>query len=156
MTDTPQRSIQRTQLLEALAVMAFAAALFGVTYTFDRVPPLLAQGIQPTVFPRAILAIMFALGAIQAVKASRLTLADVEFVKPVKPVPLLVFLTAGLLILLPILMSAIGTFPALVLFLPALALLWGERRWKLMALSFAGFTGFVYVLFRLIMNVPLP
>mgnify|MGYP001627773169 CR=1 FL=1 len=156
MPDTSHRSIQRTQLFEALAVMAFAAALFGVTYTFDRVPPLLAQGIQPTVFPRAILAIMFALGAIRALNAIRLTAADLEFAKPPKSIPALVLVTAGLLIALPILMSVIGTFPALVLFLPALSMAWGERRWGLMALSFAGFTGFIYVLFRLIMNVPLP
>lgn len=156
MTDTHHRSIQRTQFLEALAVMAFAAALYGVTFTFDRVPPLLAQGIQPTVFPRAILAIMFALGLIRAINAARLSAADIEFVARTKSIPPIVFLTAGLLIVLPIRMAMIGTFPALVLFLPALSLLWGERRWKLMALSFAGFTGFVYVLFRLIMNVPLP
>ena len=63
---------------------------------------------------------------------------------------------AALLIGFVALMPVIGTFPALVLFLPALSLLWGERRWRLMALSFAGFAGFVYLLFRLIMNVPLP
>ena len=76
--------------------------------------------------------------------------------KPKGPIPLIVVLTAALLIGFVALMPVIGTFPALVLFLPALSLLWGERRWRLMALSFAGFAGFVYLLFRLIMNVPLP
>lgn len=156
MPDAPQYSRDRTQLIEAFVVMGFAAALFAVTYTFETVQPFLAQGIQPTVFPRAILVIMFGLGAVQAVKAIRVTPEDLAFLKPKKPIPAIVLLTAALLIGLPVLMPLIGTFPTLILFLPALALLWGERRWHVMGLSFAGFLGFVYVLFRLIMNVPLP
>ena len=59
MSDASQPSRNRSQLTEALFVMGFAAVLYGVTYTFDKVPAFLAQGIQPTVFPRAILIIMF-------------------------------------------------------------------------------------------------
>ncbi|WP_417729575.1 tripartite tricarboxylate transporter TctB family protein [Roseovarius sp.] len=156
MSDTPKSSFDRTALIESLVVMALAAVLYGVTYTFEKVPPFLAQGIQPTVFPRVILILMFGLAVIQAVKALRLTPADLAALKPPNSVPPIVFLTAALLIALPILMSLIGTFPTLVIFMPALAFLWGERRWILMALSFAGFIGFVYALFRLTMNVPLP
>jgi hypothetical protein len=156
MSDSSHPTVKRTQLFEALAVMAFAAAMYGVTFTFEKVPPFLAQGIQPTVFPRAILILMFILAMIQAIKAARLTPQDLSFLKPHKHIPKIVYLTALMLILLPVLMPIIGTFPAFAVFLPALSFLWGERRWTLMALSFAGFTAFVYVLFRLIMNVPLP
>lgn len=156
MSHPAHRTIDRTRLIEALVVMAFAVILFAVTFSFKKVPPILAQGIQPTVFPRAILAIMFGLGVIQAVTALRPSAEELEMLKPKGPIPLIVVLTAALLIGFVALMPVIGTFPALVLFLPALSLLWGERRWRLMALSFAGFAGFVYLLFRLIMNVPLP
>lgn len=156
MSDSSHPTIKRNQLFEALAVMAFAAGMYGVTFTFDKVPAFLAQGIQPTVFPRAILILMFALALIQAIKAARLTPKDLSAFKPNKPIQKVVYLTVLMLIALPVMMPIIGTFPAFAVFLPALSFLWGERRWKMMVLSFAGFTAFVYVLFRLVMNVPLP
>lgn len=156
MSDSSQPSRNRTQLTEALFVMGFAAVLYCVTYTFDDVPAYLSQGIQPTVFPRAILIIMFGLGAIQAFVAWRPSIDELGALTPKGPIKRVVYLTAAMLIAFVALMPVIGTFPALILFMPALSALWGERRWRLMALSFAGFLGFVYLLFRLIMNVPLP
>lgn len=155
-SDSGTRIIDRSLLTESIVIMIFAAVMFGVTYSFDKVPAILAQGIQPTVFPRAILAIVFCLAALQAVRAMRLSAADIAKLKPAKSVPLIVFVTAALLIGFAFVIPILGTFPSIVLFLPALAIVWGERRWLLMLLSFAGFTVFVYVLFRLIMNVPLP
>ena len=150
------RAIDRTLLFESIIIMIFAAVMFGVTYTFDKVPAILAEGIQPTIFPRAMLIIMFLLAVLQAFKAMRISPQEALQLKPLKAIPLVVYLTALFLIAFAYLMPIIGTFPAIVVFLPALAMLWGERRWLLMALSFAGFLGFAYVLFRLIMNVPLP
>ena len=148
--------VDRPRLLEAVFVMLFAAIMFVVSFTFDRVPAILAQGIQPTAFPRGILFIMFMLAAIQVVKSSRVSRENLRRLKPIKSVPPIVFLTAGLLIGFFLIMPVIGTFLSIAIFLPALAILWCERRWLLMALSFAGFMGFVFVLFRLVMNVPLP
>lgn len=156
MSDAIHPSCDRTRLIEALVVMGVAAVLFGVTFTFETVPAYLAQGIPPTVFPRVVLSIMFGLGAIQAYTAVRPSGEESDAVPPKGPVKPVVLLTAGLLISFAVLMPVIGTFPALVVFMPALSMLWGERRWLLMALSFGGFLGFIYVLFRLIMNVPLP
>ena len=154
--ETGAKPAERTLLFESVFIMLFSAAMFAVTFTFDKVPPILAQGIQPTVFPRAVLIIMFALAALQAFKAARLTPRQIAELKPVKAIPPVAFLTAGLLIAFAAIMPVIGAFPAIAIFLPGLALLWGERRWILMASSFLGFIGFAYVLFRLIMNVPLP
>lgn len=150
------RSVNRTLLIESVVIMIIAAALYGVTYSFDDVPEILAQGIQPAVFPRVVLIIMFGLAALQAVRAVRLSPDDVAKLSPVKTIPSIVWLTAAFLIAFAAAMPIIGTFPALLLFLPALALLWGERRWHLIIASFLGFIAFAYVLFRLIMNVPLP
>ena len=155
-SETRVKVIDRTLLLESIFIMVFSAVMFGVTYTFDKVPAILAQGIQPTVFPRAVLVIMFALAALQAAKATRLSTTAIAELKPAKSIPAVVFLTAALLIGFAFLIQLIGTFPAIVVFLPALSILWGERRWILMGLSFLGFLGIAYVLFRLIMNVPLP
>ena len=155
-SDAGTRLYDRPLLIESIVIMAFAATMFGVTFTFDRVPDILAQGIQPTVFPRAVLILMFGLAALQAIKAARLSPEQFAKLKPAKPVPVIVLTTTGLLIAFFLAMPVIGTFPTLILFCPALSYLWGERRWLIMTLSFSGFIAFIYVLFRLIMNVPLP
>lgn len=153
---SPGRNVNRELLAESIVVMVVAVALFGVTFTFDHVPAIFAQGIQPTVFPRAILVIIFGLAALQAWKAVNLSAKAFAALKPNSGIPSVVFLTAAALVAFLAFMPRIGTFPTLILFCPALALIWGERRWILMALSFAGFIGFIYLLFRVIMNVPLP
>nr|WP_306266171.1 tripartite tricarboxylate transporter TctB family protein [Pararhizobium sp. IMCC3301] len=150
------RAVDKELLFESLFVMAFAAFLFGVTYTFEEVPPILAQGIQPTVFPRAVIFVMFLLAVFQALKAIRLKPAEAEALKPHKRIARIVYLTGLVLIGFLMLMPLIGTFPTLILFCPGLAFLWGERRWLLMGLSFGGFLAFVYLLFVVLLNVPLP
>ncbi len=151
-----RRDFDRRSLAEAGAIMIFAAAMFGVTFTFDAVPEILAQGIQPTVFPRIVLAIIFGLAVLQFRNALRFRPeAAIRHVRT-KGVPAIVFTTSAALVCFFVLMPMIGTFPTLILFCPTLAILWGERRWTLMAVSFAAFIGFVYLLFRVAMNVPLP
>ena len=136
--------------------MVLAVALFGVTFSFDKVPEILAQGIQPTVFPRIVLAIIFGLAALQFWKALDLPREAAAKHVPAMGIPAIVLKTSAALVCFFVLMPTIGTFPTLILFCPALAILWGERRWALMAMSFAGFIGFIYLLFRVAMNVPLP
>lgn len=148
--------MDRRSLTEAGVIMTFASVMFAMTFTFDKVPEILAQGIQPTVFPRIVLAIIFGLAALQFGKALNVRAdASVERL-PAKGVPAIVFTTSAILVCFYVLMPMIGTFPTLILFCPVLAVLWGERRWALMAVSFAGFIGFIYLLFRVVMNVPLP
>ncbi|MEO1020669.1 MAG: tripartite tricarboxylate transporter TctB family protein [Pseudomonadota bacterium] len=155
-SQSTKREIDTELLVESLVIMAFAAFLYGVSDTFEEVPPILAQGIQPTAFPRGIIIIMFLLGALQALKAIRLSPERMAALKPYKRIPLIVYLTAATLIGFAIVLPWLGTFPALALFCPILAILWGERRWVMMVLSFAGFIAFIYVLFILLLDVPLP
>ena len=154
--DRGARKTDAERVVESLVVMAFAVFLYGVTYTFDEVPPILAQGVEPTVFPRAILIFIFLLAALQVVRGLRLSPEKIARLKPCTPVPRIVYLTAAVLVAFALLLPVIGTFPALALFCPGLAFLWGERRWRLMALSFAGFIAFIYVLFVVLLNIPLP
>jgi len=155
-TDTVERGKDKQLLIESLVIMAISAGLYLVTFTFEAVPAIFAQGIQPTVFPRAVLFIMFALAGLQAINAVRLSPVDVAELKPRKPIPKIVYLTALALIGFFLAMPIIGTFPTLFIFCPVLAFLWGEQRWALLVPSFAGFIAFIYVLFRIILNIPLP
>ena len=151
-----RRDFDRRSMTEAGVIMILATALFGVTFTFDDVPEILAQGIQPTVFPRIVLAIIFGLAALQFWRAFNLPREAGAGHVPATGVPTIVLKTSAALVCFFVLMPTIGTFPTLILFCPVLAILWGERRWVLMAASFAGFIGFIYLLFRVAMNVPLP
>ncbi|MDE0305197.1 MAG: tripartite tricarboxylate transporter TctB family protein [Albidovulum sp.] len=122
-----ERMIDQKSLVESIVIMVFSAAMYAVTYAFDEVPPILALCVQPTVFPRAILILMFLLALLQAVKAVRLSPADISKLKPYKPVPGIVYVTSIFLIGFFILMPVIGTFPTLIVFCPALALIWGRK-----------------------------
>lgn len=155
-SDASEKRIDAGLLVQSVVIMAVAGGLYGVTYTFDEVPPILAQGVQPTVFPRVLLILMILLAGLQAIKALRPSVAEIAKLKPYRPIPRIVFLTALVLIGFFVVMPIIGTFPTLIIFCPALAALWGERRWKLMALSFGGFIAFIYGLFVMVLNVPLP
>lgn len=150
------RAIDTPLVIESVVIMVFAAVLYGVTFTFEEVPPILSQGVQPTVFPRGICIVMMLLAAAQIVKAMRLTPERIAELKPYKRVPRIVYVTALVLIAFSIVMPIIGTFPTLIVFCPGLALLWGERRWGLMGASFAAFIAAVYGLFVLGLGVPLP
>jgi len=154
--DGTKHGVDRELLVESLVIMGIATVLFGITFTFDRVPEIFAQGIQPTVFPRAVLMLMFGLAALQAIKAIRLSEVDAEYLVPYLPIPKIVFFTGALLIVCVIAMRWVGTFPTLIVFCPTLALLWGERRGWMMLFGFSLFIAFAYVLFRIVMKVPLP
>lgn len=153
---TEPKGIDTKKLGEAIVIMLVSAMLFAVTFTFDHVPEILAQGIQPTVFPRAVLAILFGLAALQAYKSLNLSENEVSELKPIGPVPKIVLITSGCLIAFFVAIPIIGTFPTLIIFCPTLAFIWGERRWRLMVISFSTFVAFIYLLFRVVMNVPLP
>lgn len=150
------RVIDTPLLVESIVIMVFAASLYGVTFTFEEVPPILSQGVPPTVFPRGICILMLLLAAAQAVKAIRLTPDQIAGLKPYKRVPAIVYVTAIALIAFFVVMPVIGTFPTLIIFCPGLAVLWGERRWVLISTSFAAFIAAIYALFVLGLGVPLP
>lgn len=128
MENTKQSGIDRPLLIESLVIICVSLALFGVTFTFDRVPEIFSQGIQPTVFPRAVLAIMIVLAVLQAVKATRLTDIELASLSPYKPVPRIVYLTGVLLIIFVASMRYVGTFPTLIAFCPALFLAMGRAK----------------------------
>ena len=73
--------------------------------------------------------------------------------------PLIDFATAGVhcvLIAYAVLLHFFGFIPATLVFVVATMLAMGERRPVWIALSTVGITGFIYVLFALVMNVVLP
>ena len=131
-------------------ILLFCAVVVGITTTFDEVPPILAQGIPPTQFPRMMVGVIAILAAIMIYQAHG------REPKKRKPVPLMVFLSAGVLLAFIAAIEVIGTIPAMFLFCVALPLLWGERRIVAILIFAVVFPAAVYLLFSNFLEVRFP
>jgi len=127
--------IHLTDLIVSFAVIAICLFFYFVTTTFDEVSNLLAQNVPPEFFPRGVLIIIriLALGLPfeHVVHRRRGENIDSERSERVKRLP---YLSAGLLFVSILAMPYIGTLLSTVGICFALPILWGERRWRLIAL----------------------
>ncbi len=87
----PRSPLLRSDDVVGGVILFFCAAAYAVTMTFEEVPAMLAQGIQPSVFPRTMIAVIAILAVILIIQGR------LRGQSPRKPVPLVAFLTAGLL-----------------------------------------------------------
>lgn len=108
--------------IAGIGVLLFCLATWLVTLTFKEAPPALAQNVQPASFPRLVLAVMAVLAVVIVVKSFRLP--D----KRGKPIPYMVWPSAGVMIGFVIIFDLLGILPAMMLLCFGLPLLWGERR----------------------------
>ena len=108
-----------TDVIVALAVLAFCAGVFALTFTFDTVPAALAVGMGPAAFPRLLLAVMALLALILAVTAR----GRAEEVR--EPVPPMVYWTAAAMIAFMGLLAIVGMVPAMIVAIVAMGAMWG-------------------------------
>ena len=123
-----------TDVIVALAVLAFCAGVFALTFTFDTVPAALAVGMGPAAFPRLLLAVMALIALILAVTAR----GRAEEVR--EPVPPMVYWTAA----------------AMIVAIVGMGAMWGERRWALLVASGVGLSLSIYGFFTKVFGIPLP
>lgn len=126
--------IHPTDLVITAILLAVCAFLYWDTTTFSKVPPSLAQGVPPTLFPRLMLAVI----AIMAVflpfehLVKRHQGIDLDS-KRRHPIRAVTYLTVVALFGVVLITPWLGTFPAMIVACAALPLLWGERRYWLVA-----------------------
>jgi len=131
----PAFSVHRVDLAVTAVIVALCAFLFWDTTTFEKVPPSLAQNVPPTLFPRllllliAVMALFLPFEHVQK-RAQGIDL-DKERSDRVRPITLV---TALALLGIVLVMPWLGTLPALVVSCALLPVMWGERRWWLVAL----------------------
>jgi putative tricarboxylic transport membrane protein len=112
----------------AAAVVAIAAALFALTFGFEKLPAGLAGGFGAEAFPRLVL------GLIAALAVGLFFIAPASELQP--PIPRMVYFTAGSLLAFMALVPLVGMLAAMFIFLLGLGYLWGERRlWWLVLVS---------------------
>jgi putative tricarboxylic transport membrane protein len=129
-----------SDVIIAGVILAFCAAVYAATFTFDTVPSSLSQGMQPQVFPQLVLAVM-ALLALVLAWSSR---GKPDLAR--EPVPRMVYLTAAVIVAFMGVIYAAGLIAGTV-FTAAIGRLWGERRWWLLALTAIGLAVAVQLIF---------
>jgi putative tricarboxylic transport membrane protein len=147
MTDPAQRDLEepagglrslfvhKVDLAVTAVIAALCAFLFWDTTTFEEVPRSLAQNVPPPLFPRLLLALIVAMALLlpfehMQKRAQGIDL-DQERSDRLKPITLL---TALALLGIVLVMPWLGTLPALVISCALLPVMWGERRWWLVAI----------------------
>jgi hypothetical protein len=133
-----------------VVLLAFAALTYWLTTSFRSVPAMLSQNIPPTFFPRLVIGLiaLLSLGLIArgvGRTPSRKT-----------PIGRKVLETAALIVLTPLAITIVGTWPTIVLVSFVLPALWHERRWRLMALLAVVLPAFIYGLFGLALGLRFP
>lgn len=129
-----------------LIIIAFCVFAIWQTTMFDRVPPILKRGIQPSDFPQLIAGLMIALSVILWIWPEA---EPEERLSPNCWATLALML--GFVLVMPV-----DLFLALGLFGAALALFWGERR--IWALGLVGLVipACVFLLFDLVFRIRFP
>lgn len=144
----PAVSIHMVDLAVTAVILALCAFLFWSTTTFEKVPASLAQNVQPTMFPRLLLAVIVLMALLlpfehvqKKMHGIDLDSARSDWVRPITYVTGLVLL--GVVIAIPWL----GTFVAMVVACALLPVLWGERRHWLVAIYAIAFPIGITLLF---------
>lgn len=107
-------------------IIAFCLVAFWFSTQFDRVPPILLRGMQPSDFPQMVLLLIMALSVLVMI-----------FDRPIEHEPMArnVWGSLGLFVVFA-LVAQVDLFLGLAVFAGALAWLWGERRiWAITLVS---------------------
>jgi Tripartite tricarboxylate transporter TctB family len=114
--------------IAAAAVIAAAAALFALTFGFEKLPEGITRGFGAEVFPRLVLGTIIGLAALLAFTSWN---SD-----PLARIPPMVWYSGASLLLFMALVPVAGMLAAMFVFLIGLGWLWGERRyWVLLSSS---------------------
>jgi len=128
-------------------VLLFCLVTYLLTFGFKNAPPALAQNVQPATFPRLVLAVMAVLAVIIIVMSFRTPDS-----RP-KPIRLMVWPSAAVMIGFVIVFDILGILPAMMLLCFGLPLMWGERRLHLIIPYAVIFPLAVYGLFAIALGV---
>lgn len=144
MNDRQGSSVERW--LVPAAIIAFCIGAWWVTTGFDRMPPILKRGIQPSDFPQLIAGLIIFL-----------TLLMMIF-DPVRMAERVSGRAWSSMVLMGVfaLVTAVDFFLALSVFAVGLAVLWGERRPGILAMVGLVVPAGVFFLFDLAFRIRFP
>ena len=131
-------------------IISITLLLYIYTFSFDEVPEILAQGMQPTMMPRLIFSLIILLSLFQIYQNKNLIDEKKETIKSNA------FITFGFIVFIILIADKLGFFLTILLFTFVTPLLW-QRKDKLLVLIYSiGMTIFVFVFFTLVLQLKFP
>jgi hypothetical protein len=124
--------MRRTDVVVAGVALCGCAVAFWLTYRFATMPAAMVSGLGAEVFPRLVIGVIAFLAVL-----ALFGIGNPPMETPA-PVPPMVWMTAAVLLAFVGAVQLVGMWPAAIIFLIGLGLLWGERSlWKLTASALA-------------------
>ena len=129
-----------------LGIVLFCLGVIWLSTHFEKMPPILKRGIQPSDFPQLIAGLMILLTALMAWRE------PIQRTEKISPIT---WGTLGLMGMF-VFFAIFDFFLALAFFAVGLAWLWGERRLLFLSLVGIGIPLAVFFLFDLVFEIRFP
>ena len=137
--------------IKILGVIIFISLiLFGYTFTFDEVPEILAQGMQPTMMPRLIFSLIIFLSVFQLVQNKKLKSETKELIRRNA------FITFGYTLFIVLIADKLGFFISIFLYTLVMPILWQRKDYIKIFFYSLVISIFVFVFFTLILQLKFP
>ena len=137
--------------IKILGVIIFISLiLFGYTFTFDEVPEILAQGMQPTMMPRLIFSLIIFLCFFQIYQNKSLKSENKNIIKRNA------FITFGYTLFIVLIADKLGFLISVFLFTLITPILWQRKDYVKITLYSLSMTIFVFVFFTLVLQLKFP
>ena len=137
--------------IKILSVIIFISLiLFGYTFTFDEVPEILAQGMQPTMMPRLIFSLIIFLCFFQIYQNKSLKSENKDIIKRNA------FITFAYTLFIVLIADKLGFLISVFLFTLITPILWQRKDYIKITLYSFSMTIFVFVFFTLILQLKFP
>ena len=137
--------------IKILGVIIFISLiLFGYTFTFDEVPEILAQGMQPTMMPRLIFSLIIFLCFFQIYQNKSLKSENKDTIKRNA------FITFGYTLFIVLIADKLGFLISVFLFTLITPILWQRKDYVKITLYSLCMTIFVFVFFTLVLQLKFP
>lgn len=146
--------VNRRDLVVSAILIAICGLLYFVTSTFEEASDLLGQNVLPEEFPRILLVLISALALLlpfeHRIQPERWS--KIDSVRD-KPVVTRTWSTIAFILVVVIAAPYLGTVLTMLFICIILPIMWGERRWILIALFAAIFTSVITYLFNTVLKV---
>ena len=137
--------------IKILSVIIFISLiLFGYTFTFDEVPEILAQGMQPTMMPRLIFSLIIFLCFFQIYQNKSLKSENKDIIKRNA------FITFAYTLFIVLIADKLGFLISVFLFTLITPILWQRKDYVKITLYSFCMTIFVFVFFTLVLQLKFP
>ena len=131
-------------------IIIISLILFGYTFTFDEVPEILAQGMQPTMMPRLIFSLIIFLCFFQIYQNKSQKSENKDVIKRNT------FITFGYTLFIVLIADKLGFLISVFLFTLITPILWERKDYLKITLFSLCMTIFVFVFFTLVLQLKFP